>query len=97
MRLSVIIPVYNERHSLGATLKVVARTFAQHQKGIIVVDDCSKDGIREWLQDNFSNGPRKRSSVDFDNDKRGINLTLKSGLNEAMTKLTWCGSKIPFW
>jgi len=97
--------VYNERHYIcvqraslaGSHFESCRANVAQRQKGIIVVDDCSKDGIREWLQDNFSNGPRKRSSVDFDNDKRGINLTLKSGLNEAMTKLTWCGSKIPFW
>jgi len=32
MRLSVIILVYNERHSLGATLKVVARTLPNIKK-----------------------------------------------------------------
>jgi glycosyltransferase involved in cell wall biosynthesis len=68
MRLSVIIPVYNERHSLGATLKVVARTLPNVKKEIIVVDDCSKDGTREWLQHNFPDGPRNGSSVDLDSD-----------------------------
>jgi len=93
---SVIISVYNERHSLGATLKVVARTLPNVKKESLL-STTVRDGMREWLQDNFSNGPRKGSSVDFDNDKHGINLTLKSRLNEAMTKLTRCGSKIPFW
>jgi hypothetical protein len=94
MRLSVIIPVYNERHSLGATLKVVARTLPNIKKESLLSTTVRRMAC---ANDNFSNGPRKGSSVDFDNDKRGINLTLKSGLNEAMTKLTGCGSKIPFW
>lgn len=68
MWLSVIIPVYNERHTLGATLKLVARTLPEVKKEIIVVDDGSKDGTREWLQDNFPDGPRDGSSVDLDSD-----------------------------
>ena len=36
------------------------------KKEIIVVDDCSRDGTREWLQDNFPDGPRNGSSVDLD-------------------------------
>jgi len=68
MWLSVIIPVYNERHMLGATLKLVARTLPEVKKGIIVVDDGSKDGTREWLKDNFPDGPRNGSSVDLDSD-----------------------------
>ncbi len=68
MRLSVIIPVYNERHTLGRILKVVARALPNVKKEIIVVEDCSTDGTREWLQDNFSDGPRTGSSVDLDSD-----------------------------
>ena len=52
MLLSLVIPVYNERHTLGAILRVVARTLPNVSKEIIVVDDCSNDGTREWLKDN---------------------------------------------
>jgi glycosyltransferase involved in cell wall biosynthesis len=68
MLLSVIVPVYNERHTLGTVLAVVARNLPDVSKEIIVVDDCSKDGTREWLGTNFPDGPRSGSSVDLDAD-----------------------------
>ena len=68
MLLSIVIPVYNERHTLGAILGIVARTLPNVSKEIIVIDDCSKDGTREWLKANFPDGPRSGSSVDLDPD-----------------------------
>jgi len=68
MLLSVIVPVYNERHTLGTVLAVVARNLPDVSKEIIVVDDCSKDGTREWMGTNFPDGPRSGSSVDLDAD-----------------------------
>jgi glycosyltransferase involved in cell wall biosynthesis len=66
MLLSIVIPVYNERLTLGTILGVVARTLPDVSKEIIVVDDCSKDGTREWLQANFPDGARSGSSLDLD-------------------------------
>ena len=66
MLLSVVIPAYNERHTLGTILRVVARAMPDVSKEIIVVDDCSKDGTREWLKANFPQGARTGSSVDLD-------------------------------
>ena len=65
MLLSVVIPAYNERHTLGTILRVVARAMPNVSKEVIVVDDCSKDGTREWLKDNFPQGARIGSSVDL--------------------------------
>ena len=68
MLLSIVIPVYNERHTLGTILAIVARTLPKVSKEIIIVDDFSKDGTREWLKANFPQGERRGSSVDLDPD-----------------------------
>jgi glycosyltransferase involved in cell wall biosynthesis len=66
MLLSVIIPVYNERHTLGVVLVMVAHALPNVSKEIIVVDDCSKDGTREWLKANFPEGQRSGSRINLD-------------------------------
>ena len=49
MKLSVVIPVYNELRTIEAVIKTVARSLPEVSKEIIVVDDCSTDGTRELL------------------------------------------------
>ncbi len=66
MLLSVIIPVYNERQTLGTVLTMVCRVLPNVSKEIIVVDDCSTDGTREWLKANFPNGGRSGSTIALD-------------------------------
>jgi cellulose synthase/poly-beta-1,6-N-acetylglucosamine synthase-like glycosyltransferase len=46
-----IVPVFNELSSLPIILNKVVTSLAQVDKEIIVVDDCSTDGTREWLQE----------------------------------------------
>lgn len=48
MLLSVIIPVYNEKRTIGEIIKQVKQV--EIDKEIIVVDDASTDGTRELLQ-----------------------------------------------
>ena len=48
VRLSVLIPVYNERNTIETILSRVHTSPVQ--KEIICVDDCSTDGTRELLQ-----------------------------------------------
>jgi glycosyltransferase involved in cell wall biosynthesis len=64
--LSIIVPVYNERHTLGKVLVLIAQALANVSKEIIVVDDCSNDGTREWLKSNFPDGPLSGSQVEID-------------------------------
>src|SRR5205807_3529423 len=59
----VIIPVYNERHTLGAILAAVSRALPGTRKEIIVVDDGSRDGTREWLKASFPDGLRAGSGI----------------------------------
>lgn len=49
MKLSVIIPVYNEIHTIDSTLTEVVRALPHVPKEIVIVDDGSTDGTREWL------------------------------------------------
>jgi glycosyltransferase involved in cell wall biosynthesis len=48
MKLSIVIPVYNERETLPKTLARVKAT--PFDKEIILVDDGSTDGTRAWLE-----------------------------------------------
>lgn len=50
--LSVIIPAYNERDSVGACLAKVVAALPAIEKEIVIVDDASNDGTRDWLKDN---------------------------------------------
>jgi glycosyltransferase involved in cell wall biosynthesis len=52
--LSVVIPVYNEMGTIAALLREVVTALPDVPKQIIVVDDGSRDGTREWLRDNLS-------------------------------------------
>jgi len=49
MKLSVVIPVYNEKNTFREALRRVQAV--QLEKEIIIVDDCSTDGTREILKD----------------------------------------------
>jgi glycosyltransferase involved in cell wall biosynthesis len=48
MKLSIVIPVYNERHTVELLLKRVEAV--PYDKEIILVDDASTDGTREILE-----------------------------------------------
>ena len=54
LKLSVLIPVYNERHTIDLIVDQVRE--APVQKEIICVNDCSTDGTREILDSMFAQG-----------------------------------------
>jgi glycosyltransferase involved in cell wall biosynthesis len=49
MKLSIVIPCYNERHTIRSIVEAV-RAAPVRDKEIIIVDDCSTDGTREILR-----------------------------------------------
>ncbi len=53
MKLSIVIPVYNEVDHLPASLNRVLGALPDVAKELILVDDGSRDGTREWLVSTF--------------------------------------------
>lgn len=92
MKLSVIIPVYNENNSIGKILLRVQEV--NIEKEIIIVDDGSTDGTREFLNSirraKGSFELLKKRFIDVDNirifflpDNRGKGAALTLGIREA--------------
>ncbi len=50
MKLSIVIPVYNEVHTLEKLLQAVRDAPIDLPKELIAVDDCSTDGTRELMR-----------------------------------------------
>ena len=49
MNLSIIIPVFNEIKLLPKILFKIIKDTKRINKEIIIIDDCSTDGTKEWL------------------------------------------------
>ncbi|MFH0963853.1 MAG: glycosyltransferase family 2 protein [Planctomycetota bacterium] len=50
MKLSVVMPVYNERNTVEEIVRRVLRAPVECEKHLIIVDDASTDGTREILE-----------------------------------------------
>jgi glycosyltransferase involved in cell wall biosynthesis len=78
LKLSIVIPVYNERKSI---LQVISRVSALPvPKEIIVVDDCSTDGTRGWLE-TIRDMPNLR--LIFKPENQGKGAALRTGFDAA--------------
>jgi glycosyltransferase involved in cell wall biosynthesis len=78
-RLSVVIPCYNELHTIARIIDLV-RASAVAQKEIIIVDDCSTDGTREILRDELSHLVDK---VIYHDHNQGKGAALRTGFASA--------------
>ena len=85
MMLSVVVPVYNEYRTLGQILVAVATALSSVSKEIIVVDDCSTDGTRQWLQANFKADGAEFGDVCLAEDRNMV-LSSANGSNEATVR-----------
>lgn len=78
MKLSIVIPVYNECRTIERILDAVAASPVP-EKEIILVDDFSRDGTRELL----STLVGKYAKLILHQKNQGKGAAIRSGLNEA--------------
>jgi glycosyltransferase involved in cell wall biosynthesis len=79
MRLSVLIPCYNEKDTIQSVVEAVKKA-PYPNKEIIIIDDCSQDGTREQLQASF------RTLVDkilYHDTNQGKGAALRTGIKAA--------------
>lgn len=76
MKLSVIVPAYNEKATIREILRKIAEVPVD--KEIIVLDGCSTDGTREILREIREPGVR----VIFEEARRGKGAAVKRGFKE---------------
>lgn len=80
MKLSIVIPCYNERLTLDRLLQAVENA-PWPDKEIILVDDCSTDGTREKIQQEIA--PPGRVRCLFHPVNRGKGAALRTGFAAA--------------
>ena len=84
MKLSVIIPVYNEINTIGEILSRVLEV--DLPKELIIIDDCSTDGTREFLKEweaGIKKGPKDEVRIFYQPKNMGKGAALRSGFKEA--------------
>lgn len=81
MRLSVIIPCYNEAATIDAIIDAVNAS-PYPDKEIIIVDDCSRDGTREKLKNEIESSGRV-AKVLYHAVNQGKGAALRTGIQGA--------------
>ena len=84
MKLSIVIPVYNEVQTIG---EILSRVFeVELPKEVIVVDDFSSDGTREFLKKWIEDGEKEFQDevrILFQPKNMGKGAALRVGFKEA--------------
>lgn len=66
--LSVIVPCFNEARTLPRALLAIAHALPDVEKEVILVDDGSTDGTREWISTTFPAGARRGTALALGDD-----------------------------
>ena len=83
MNLSIIIPCYNELETIEQVVQSVINATGSERE-IIIVDDCSTDGTRELLEQEFSD---ESVRVIFQEKNQGKGSALRAGFAAASKEI----------
>lgn len=81
MKLSIVVPVYNEVATLEKIIAAIKAVDVGMEKEIVLVDDCSKDGTRELLTQLQAKDPTL--AVYFHEVNQGKGGALHTGFQKA--------------
>jgi len=79
MKLTIVIPVYNEKNTIEEILRRVQAVDVGFEKELVVVDDCSQDGTREILRKVNTPGIR----IFYHEKNKGKGAALHTGFSNA--------------
>lgn len=79
--LSILMPVYNERATIGTIIDRVLSVDVGCEKELVIVDDASTDGTREWLRD-LAAKARHGIKLVFHEKNQGKGAAIRTGLSE---------------
>lgn len=85
MKLTVIVPAYNEEQTISAILRRLVDVVltGNTQKEIIVVDDCSKDKTKEVVEAFISKNPNQNIFYIKHGTNKGKGAALHTGIASA--------------
>lgn len=81
MKISIVVPVFNEKPSIREILRRIEET--PYEKEILVVDDGSTDGTTELLRQFDSTNPFPDARFIFLRPNRGKGSAVRAGVAEA--------------
>lgn len=79
MKLSIVIPVFNEKNTILEIIKKVEEVQLPLEKEIILVDDGSTDGTREILK----NLPEEKYKIFYQEKNQGKGAAVRLGFEKA--------------
>ena len=82
MKISVIIPCYNEEHTILKVIRLVHESLNRYEYEIILVDDTSKDSTKMLLEE-YSRSDEKIEVIYHDINS-GKGAALRTGFNAAI-------------
>ena len=82
MKVSVIIPCYNEINTINEIVLKIKKVFSKINYEIIIVDDFSNDGTTELLKNTYKKN--KKIKLIYNNINLGKGASLRKGFSESL-------------
>ena len=80
MKISIVVPCFNEINTIGSILETILSTPLPFEEEVIIVDDCSTDGTRDYLNSLHQEGPVR---VIYHDTNQGKGAALNTGFQHS--------------